>query len=41
VLWYLPTVRGLRSSTFQLNLSAFYGIGGCIEDLFRGYSAGV
>jgi len=23
-----PGVRGLHSSTFQLNLSAFYGIGG-------------
>jgi len=28
--------RGLRSSTFQLIVSAFSGIGGCISGLFRG-----
>ena len=31
-----PPLRGLHSSTFQLNLSAFRGIGGA----FRGYLEG-
>ena len=31
----VPTGRGLHSSTFQLNLSVFYGIGGAC----RGYLA--
>jgi len=28
--------RGLHLSTFRLNVSAFCGIGGCVEGLFRG-----
>jgi len=32
-----PTGRGLHSSTFQLKVSAFFGIGG----VFRGYVRGV
>jgi len=27
-----PLIRGLHSSTFQLNLSALYGIGGVRRD---------
>jgi len=32
-----PDFRGLLSFTFQLNVSAFYGIGGA----FTGYAGGV
>jgi len=32
-----PPPRGLHSSTFQLNVRTFYGIGGA----FRGYLGGV
>jgi len=39
-----PTFRGLHSSTFQLNLSALYGIGvarrGCVAHV-KGGSGGV
>jgi len=39
-----PTVRGLHSSTFKLNLSAFYGIGvarrGCVAHV-KGVLGGV
>jgi hypothetical protein len=35
-----PPTRGLHSSTFRLNVSAFCGIRGCIYELFFGCLAG-
>ena len=44
-IWFsAPTSRGLRSSTFRVNLSALYGIGGarkgCVARV-KGLSGGV
>jgi hypothetical protein len=33
--------RGLQSSTFQLNVSTFYGIGGALRGCFRGNLRGI
>jgi len=36
-----PGIRGLRTSTFQLNVSAFCGIGGALRDCLGVVFAGV
>ena len=36
-----PRARGLHSSTFQLNGSAFCGMGGAFKDLLKGCLGGV